>query len=161
MPRAKPDQQHLRSACRYIELGMFDEAQAELEKIDPFCRDLPDLLAARIPHYRALEKWDLMAIVAKKLTEWLPEMPENFIDWAYATRRAESIDAAHAILTRAASLHPTDPTIQFYLGCHEVQMGHLDQAKAHLKRAAEVDVKFKLMALKEPDLELLWSSLAN
>ena len=161
MPRTKPDQQHLRSACRYIELGMFEEAQAELEKIDPFCQHLPELLATRIPHYRALKSWDLMAIVAKKLTEWSPELPANFIEWAYATRRAESIHAAHAILTRAASLHPTDPTIQFNLACHEAQMGNLDQAKTHLKRATEIDTKFKLMALKEPDLEPLWSSLAN
>ena len=161
MPRAKTDQQHLRSACRYIELGMFDEAQAELEKMDPFCRHLPELLTARIPHYRALERWDLMAIVARKLTEWLPELSENFIDWAYATRCAQSVDAAHAILTRAASLHPTEPAIQFYLACYEAQMGHLDRAKTHLKRATEINVRFKLMALKEPDLKLLWSSLAN
>ena len=80
---------------------MFEEAQAELEEIDPFCRHLPEVLAARIPLYRALEKWDLMAIVAKKLTEWSPEEPGNFVDWAYATRRAESIHLAHAILMRA------------------------------------------------------------
>ena len=102
-----------------------------------------------------------MAIVAKKLTEWSPEEPGNFIDWAYATGRTESINAAHAILTRAASLHPTDPTIQFNLACHEAQMGSLDRAKTHLKRATDIDPKFRLMALKEPDLEPLWSSLAN
>ena len=140
---------------------MFDEAQAELEKIDPFCRHLPELLSARIPHYRTLKKWDLMAIVAKKLTEWSPEQPGNFIDWAYATRRTESIHAAHTILTRAASLHPTDPTIQFNLGCHEAQMDNLDRAKTHLKRATDIDPKFRLLALKDPDLEPLWSSLVN
>lgn len=161
MSRAKPDQQHLRSACRYIELGMFEEAQAELEKIDPFSRHLPEILSARIPHYRALKRWDLMAIVAKKLTEWSPEMPGNFIDWACATRRVDSIHAAHAILTRAASLHPTDPTIQFNLACYEAQMGNLDRAKTHLKRATEIDAKFRLMAWKEPDLEPLWSSLTG
>ena len=161
MPRAMPDQQNLRSACRYIELGMFEEAQAELEKIDPSCRHLPELLAARIPFYRALKRWDLMAIVAKKLTEWSPEMPGNFIDWAYATRRRESINAAHAILTRAASLHPTEPTIQFNLACHEAQMGNLDRAKTHLERATDIAPKFRLMALRDPDLEPLRSSLAN
>jgi tetratricopeptide (TPR) repeat protein len=161
MPRAKPDQQYLRSACRYLELGMFDEAQAELEKVDPFCRHLPELLSARIPHYREFKKWGLMAIVAKKLTEWIPEMPGNFIDWAYATRRADSIHAAHAVLTQAACLHPNDPTIQFNLACHEAQMGNLDRAKTHLKRATEIDAKFRLIALKDRDLEPLWPSLAK
>jgi hypothetical protein len=69
--------------------------------------------------------------------------------------------AAHAILTRAASLHPTDPTIQFNLACYEAQMGGLNRAKAHLKRATEPDPKFRLMALEDPDLEPVWASLAT
>lgn len=139
---------------------MFEEAQAELEEIDPFCRDLPELLAARIPFYRALEKWDLLAVVAKKLTEWRPEEPGNFVDWAYAARRGESIQQAHAILTRAAGLHPTDATIQFNLACCEAQLGNLDPAKTYLKRAIEIEARFRLMALEEADLEPLWGSLA-
>ena len=139
---------------------MFDEAKAELEKIDPLCRHLPEVLSARIPFYRALEKWDLMAIVAKKLTEWIPEQPGNFVDWAYATRRAESIHAAHAILTRAASLHPNDAMIQFNLACYEAKIGSLDRAKAHLKRATEINGKFRLMALEDPDLKPLWGSMS-
>ena len=138
---------------------MFDEAQAELERIDPFRRLLPELLAARIPVYRALGKWDLMAIVAKKLTEWNPEEPRNFVDWAYATRHTESIHAAHAILTRAADLYPADAMIQFNLALHEMQMGRLGRANAHLERATEIDAKFRLMALIDPDLQSLRASL--
>ena len=138
---------------------MFDEAQAELERIGPFRQLLPELLAARIPFYRALEKWDVMAIVAKKLTEWNPDEPRNFVDWAYATRHTESIHAAHAILTRAAGLHPADAMIQFNLAWYEIQMGRLDRASAHLKRSTEVEAKFRLMALIDPDFEPLRASL--
>ena len=158
MPLDDPDELHLRAAGAYIEGGMFDEAQAELEKIDPRSRLLPELLAARIPLYRTLEKWELMAIVARKLTEWDPEEPRNFVDWAYATGRMESIHAAHAILTRAAALHPADATIQFNLACYEARMGRADRAKAHLKRAAEINPNFGLMALGNPELESIWSS---
>ncbi len=161
MPLAKPDQQHLRSACSYIELGMFEEAQAELEEIDPFCRHLREVLAARIPIYRALAKWDLMAIVAKQLTEWSPEEPANFVDWAYATRRAESMHSAHAILSRAAELHPEHGMIQFNLACYDAQLGNIDRAKMHLSRAIKADPKFSLMAIDDPDLEALWESLAK
>ena len=45
----------------------------------------------------------------------------NTTPLAFATRRVESIPAAHAILKRAASLHPTDSTIQFNLACYEAQ----------------------------------------
>ena len=47
MPLSNPDQQHLRAAHGFIELGMFEEASAELEEIDPFCRHLPEVLRAR------------------------------------------------------------------------------------------------------------------
>ena len=159
-PLEGPDQLHLRAACAYIELGMFDEAQAEMKEIESCGRLFPEILSARIPVYRVLEKWDLMAVVAKKLTEWNPEEPGNFVYWAYATSRAESIRAAHAILTRAAVLHPTDGPIQFNLACCEAQVGSLDRAKEHLKRATRIDLKFRLMALEDPDLEPLWALLA-
>jgi hypothetical protein len=69
MPLEKLDRQHLRSAQGYIELGMFQQANAELEEIDPFCRDLPEVLTARLVIYRELKKWELMVVVAQKLAE--------------------------------------------------------------------------------------------
>ncbi|MGH8093419.1 MAG: tetratricopeptide repeat protein [Chthoniobacterales bacterium] len=155
MPVSDADELHLRAACAYIELGMFNEAQAEFERIDGSSRVLPELLASRIPLYRVSEKWDLMAIVAKKLTEWNPAEPRNFVDWADAVRRTESVHAAHAILMRAADLHPGYPTIQFNLARYEAQMGSLDRAKAYLKRATEIDPMFGMMALDDRDLKSL------
>jgi len=84
----------LRASRSYIELEMFEEANTELEEIDPFCRHLPEVLLARLAIYHGLEKWELLAVVAKKLTEWNPKEPAFFVELAYATRRAESIHAA-------------------------------------------------------------------
>ena len=67
---------------------------------------------------------------------------------------------AHAILIRAAALHPGEGLIQFNLGCYEWQLGNLVQAKAYLKRATKIDAKFKQMALDDFDLKPLWASLA-
>ena len=73
-----PDQLHLRAAAGYIELGMFEEANGELEEIDPFCRHLPETLLARLAIYHGLEKWELLAVIAKKLAEWNPTEPGFF-----------------------------------------------------------------------------------
>ena len=161
MPLEGPDQLHLRAAHGYIELGCSRKPTPNWRKLTLSAEHLPEVLVARLAIYHGLKKWDLLAVVAKKLTEWNPKEPGFFVELAYATRRAESIHAAHAILTRAASLHPTDATIQFNLACYEAQMGSLDRAKAHLKRATEIDAKFRLMALEDPDLEPLWASLAT
>jgi len=40
-------------------------------------------------------------------------------------------------------------------------MGTLERAKEHLRRAPEIDAKFKLMALKDPHLEPLWGQLSG
>jgi hypothetical protein len=37
----------------------------------------------------------------------------------------------------------------------------LDKAKAHLTPSTEIDRKFSVMALDDPDLEPLWASLAK
>jgi len=156
-----PDQLRLRAAHGYIEIGLFLEANAELEKITPSCRHAPEVLDSRVVIYQGLQNWDLMAIVAKQLVEWNPGEAAYFLHLAYALRRAASLRAAHAILTNAAELHPREGLIQFNLACYETQLGNLDQAKAHLKRATKINPKFKLMALEDPDLEPLWTSLAT
>jgi len=51
-----PDQRHVNAARGYIELGRFEEANAELEEIAPFCRHLPEALLARLAIHHGLEK---------------------------------------------------------------------------------------------------------
>ena len=84
-----PDLHHLQAAHGYIELGMFEEANAVLEEIDPLCRHLPEVLQARVAIYLSLEKWELAAIVGQKLVQWDSDEPGHYIDWAYAVRRSE------------------------------------------------------------------------
>lgn len=73
MPLEPPDQQYRQAAVGYVELGMFADADSELDKIDPFCRALPEVLAARIAIYRGLEKWELMQEIAKRLKHFEPK----------------------------------------------------------------------------------------
>ena len=84
MPLEVPDQLHLRAAAGYIELRLFEEANVELEGIDPCCRHLPEVLTARLAIYHGLKKWDLLAVVAKRLADWNPKEPGFFIEFAYS-----------------------------------------------------------------------------
>jgi hypothetical protein len=51
VPLEPPDQQHWQAATGYAELGMFLEADTELDKIDPFNRAAPEILAIRLAIY--------------------------------------------------------------------------------------------------------------
>ncbi len=73
MPLEPPDQQYWQAAVGYVELGMFQEANDQLENIDPFNRAAPEVLGVRLAIYRGLKKWELMQRIAKRLKEFQPD----------------------------------------------------------------------------------------
>src|SRR5690349_13685576 len=68
-----PFDRRMRAAEGYIELGMFIDANAEINEIEPDERSLTEVLALRVRIYQKLEKWDLMISVAQTLTRRDPE----------------------------------------------------------------------------------------
>jgi tetratricopeptide (TPR) repeat protein len=159
MPLEPPDKQFFEVACGYAELGMCLDANAELEKIDPFNRAAPEVLALRISIYCGLEKWDLMAEIAKRLAEFQPDNPQWPVSLAYATRRAISIEAAKEILLNAEPKFPKEGVIKYNLACYSCQTGDIDAAKNYSKKAFEIDSSWRLTALNDEDLKPMWDSL--
>ena len=51
--------------------------------------------------------------------------------------------------------------IRYNLACYECQLGNVTVSKAHLIQATKADVKFKAMALDDPDLEPLWAEIGR
>jgi tetratricopeptide (TPR) repeat protein len=154
-----PDQQFFTAACGYVELQMFQEANEELEKIDPFLRAAPEILALRIEISRGLQKWELMTELTRRLTEFEPDNPQWPVSFAYATRRANSIEAAKEILLSAETKFPTEAVIKYNLACYCCQLAEIEDAKNYLKKAFEIDPNWRIAALDDPDLQPLWNDL--
>ncbi len=159
MPIEPADQKFFDAARGYAELGMYRDANEELEKIDPFLRAAPGVLALRIEIYRGLENWELMAELSKRLIEFQPDDPHWPVSMAYATRRATSIEAAKEILLNAAPKFPKEAVIPYNLGCYFCQLGNLNTAKEYLRRAFKIDPEWRKTALEDQDLNPLWDSL--
>lgn len=158
MPIEPPDQKFFDAARGYAELSMYHEANEELDKIDPFLRAAPEVLALRIEIYRGLQKWELMTELARRLTEFEPDNPQWPVSLAYATRRANSIETAKEILLSAETKFSTEAVIKYNLACYCCQLGEIENAKNYLKQAFEIDSNWRLTALDDPDLQPLWSS---
>ena len=94
MPLEAPDLQHWRAAVGYVELGMFQEANDQLENIDPFNRAAPEVLAVRIAVYQGLKKWELMREVAKRLAEFQPDEIRGSLSPPTPIISARELDAA-------------------------------------------------------------------
>jgi tetratricopeptide (TPR) repeat protein len=159
MPLEPPDQQHWQAAVGYVELGMFQDANDQLEKIDPFNRAAPEVLVVRLDIYHGLKKCELMREIAKRLADFQPNDIQWITSYAYATRRAESIPAAKKILLNAEPKFPKEAIIKYNLACYFCQMGDIESAKGYLKKAFEIDFSWRGKALADSDLEPLWESL--
>jgi tetratricopeptide (TPR) repeat protein len=159
MPLEPPDKQCFEVACGYAELGMYLDADSELEKIDPFLRAAPEILALRIEIYRGLEKWELMAELSMRLMGFHLDDPQWPVSLAYATRRATSIEAAKEILLNAEPKFPAEAVIKYNLACYCCQLGEIENAKNYLKKALKLDLNWRMAALEDEDLKPLWDSL--
>lgn len=138
---------------------MFTDANEELERIDPFNRAVPEVLAVRIAIYHGLQKWELMRGIAKRLADFQPDDVQWTISLAYATRRAQSIEAAKEILLNAESRFPKEAIIFYNLAYYECQLGEIENTKDYLKKAFEIDSTWRLQALDDEDLKPVWDSL--
>ena len=159
MPLEPPDQQYWSAAVGFVELGMFQDANVELEKIDPFNRAAPQVLALRIAIYCGLENWELMVELTKRFTEFQPDDSQWPVSLAYATRRAISTEAAKEILLNAEPKFPKEAVIPYNLACYECQLGNLESAKNYLKQAFKIDLSWRIAALDDSDLQPLWNDL--
>ena len=156
MPLSEEQQTCLEAAQGFLDLGMFLDADAELERIDPFCRHLPEILELRVQIYSALKKWELVQVVAKKLADYEREEPKWIAIWADALRQTGAIESAKTVLLDAVEHHPNYPLLHYRLACYECLLGEIEVAKARLKYAVKLDPSLRMLALEEKDLEEIW-----
>lgn len=152
-------ERHLLAAQGYLELGMYSDANEELEKIAPEQRYLKEVLAIRVGVYNGMKKWVLMHTVAGKLVGEDPLNPQWLISLAHAARHAQSIEAAKLVLLEAVERIPKDAVLQYNLACYECLLGVVEVAKARLQHAFKLDHSLKMKALEDEDLQAVWGIL--
>ncbi|HVS53191.1 MAG TPA: hypothetical protein VHD62_12615 [Opitutaceae bacterium] len=142
----------LSHARGYLELGLVAEAAAELDRIPAEDSAGSEVVAVRLAVLQEQKNWPALAALAGDFVRCVPGEAAAWVTWAYATRRADSLAAAEKILLEAEALHPTEPTIQFNLGCYACQRGDLASARLRVDRAVELDPHFAAAAAIDPDL---------
>lgn len=131
------------------ELGLFEEAEDELAHLDP---DLEAAGMLRCDLLARQSRWVEMRALAEGLAHRSPESSQWWISWAYAVRRAESVEAAREILVKAREAHPKEAIIVYNLACYASVSGDLKAARELLDEAVGLDPACKEMATKDDDL---------
>lgn len=152
---------HLRAGDGYMDLNMWPQAQAELDAVPEAYRTTPEYLAQRYRLCAGCQRWAEAAETARALRARTDTQPEAWIMLAYAVRRAETIEAARAILLQALDRFPACAIIPFNLACYACRSGQLAEAHAYLDRAFKLDAQCRTMALADEDLEPLWPALRD
>lgn len=142
----------LREASGYLELVMPGDALETLENLPVELRCHPDVMGQRLELHMRLGNWEEAAGLAQGLTDCIEEEPQHWIWWAFATRRAESVEAAEEILEQALVHHPEVAIIHYNLACYAAVQGRGDDARRKLEQAAGLDPGVRVLAETDPDL---------
>jgi Tfp pilus assembly protein PilF len=149
----------IQAAEGFLELGLPQLAEAELEKLEGDDRTSEATWVMRCRVYRASEQWEIMGEVAKHLVSLDPDVVEYWLDAAFATRKAGGVGLAHQVMTHAALRLPEEAQIRYHAACCAAQIGLFEQAKEHLQAAVAKVYDLKHAALQDPDMEPLWASM--
>jgi len=111
------DQHHLQAAQGWLELGDWQSANEELEKISAEMGMHPDLVELRWRIYAQAKNWSACADIGKALTQLAPGSAVSWIHHAYALHELKRTQDAFDVLSPVAQRFPTEPTIPYNLAC--------------------------------------------
>lgn len=143
-------------ATGYLELGLVEDALAELDGLPPEEQGISLVLHLRVDAYFRMEKWQEASEICLPMLEREPDDAAWWIQSAFSVRRSDSIAKAEEILRRGLGFHPRHSLIHYNLACYACVQGREDEAFGLLAKVApeELDLFLK-MAKGDPDLKTI------
>jgi tetratricopeptide (TPR) repeat protein len=162
-PSKDPQVEHgFRAAQGWFELGLAEEAEAEIARLPQGFQRQPEVLKLRFHAARASRRHDAALEIARALME---VEPEEFWGWLYRSqalhwlgRTAEALE----LLLPLQDRWPKAFEIPYDLACYCAQSGRRDEAREWFNRATRLTKHpsaVRSMALADPDLESLWTEI--
>lgn len=151
----------MNAAQGYSELGMFEDALAELDTLSEEEREHPAALQMRLLVLMRMKRWVEGLEIAAKLREQCPELPTGYIHGAFCLHELGRTQEAKEMLLSGPPTLLAEPTYFYNLGCYDATLGNLEEAVKHLKMSFQMDEKFREIAKYDPDLKLVGDLLES
>jgi predicted Zn-dependent protease len=145
----------IQSAQGYSELGMYDDALAELDAIEPAVRERPEILELRVLILMHAKRWNKALAASRRLAEERPDATVGFVHTAFCLHELGRSAEAKAVLLSGPPKMLDEPVFHYNLACYECVLGNLDSARTHLETSIALDKKFREFAKIDPDLKAL------
>ncbi len=141
-----------RAAEGYCELGMFDDALAEIESLPAELDEHPEVVELRTVILMQAKRWKPALTAGRVLCRVAPEKTIGFIHVAFCLHAlGRTMEARDTLLAGPDALH-LEATYHYNLACYECTLGNLDLARMHLDKSFEMDKTFREYARSDPDL---------
>ncbi len=153
----------LEAAEGWLGLGNWQEAKAELDGISPKIREHPAVLCMRWNIHAAAKQWELAAVVARKLSQLVPDLPFGWIQLAHSLHALDRTEEARNVLLPVVARFPRQSFMRYKLACYACHLGHFQEARQWLETALDLGDSKEVakMALQDPELKPLWLSVAG
>ena len=149
----------LLAAQGYLELGMVEEALAELVAVQsPMISD-SDLIEMRLHILMQGGRWSDALASAEELLRLNSSALSAYIHGAFALHELGRTTEARDLLLRGPQVLRNDPTFHYNIGCYEAVLGNNDSAMRSLKKSFALDETYRDFAKQDPDLEAIRAEL--
>ena len=145
----------------YLELGMYGEANDELENLPAEVQAHPAVQLARLELLIEMRNWPEGVTLAASLCAQWPDANEFFFRRAYCLHELKRTSEAKDILLQGPMALRQQAVFFYNLACYEAQLGSINEAKQQLQICFQMDKAFKAEALGDPDLVPVWDSVAT
>lgn len=162
LPDIEPSEAHrLNAALGWAELGLHDDAHAELDRLPTAILGHPQVLDARWKIHALAKDWPSALVAARAQVHVTPDDMSGWINQSYTLHELKRTKEAFDALSAVVAGFPDEGTIPYNLACYTCQLGRLEEARFWLKEARRVLGKEALrkMGKDDPDLQPLRAEL--
>jgi predicted Zn-dependent protease len=152
-------QHYLNAAQGYLELGMTDEALAELGRVPAEERNHADVEQLRVYILMRARRWGEALEACHALRQAHPELNLGFIHGAFCLHELGRTSEAMQLLMEGPASLLREPVYFYNLGCYHAVLGNPEEARNYLQMSFNMDGKFREIARYDPDLASVISTL--
>jgi predicted Zn-dependent protease len=152
-------EQKIRAAEGYSELGMFEDALAELDQLDADQQDRFETLRVRVEVALHQRDWRRALQLSLRACKLHPDESAGFIHAAFCLHELGYTQEAKQTLLDGPEKLQDEAVYHYNLGCYDAVLGNLDQAKAYLRTSFRLNKALKELAKSDPDLKRIRDEL--
>jgi Flp pilus assembly protein TadD len=152
-------ERRIQAACGYAELGMMRQSLAELDAVDPALQNRPEVLHLRLHHLMVRKSWARALRVSQQLCRVAPQCSTGFLHAGFCLHQLGKTAAARKLLLSGPPTLRREPIYYYNMGCYEALLGNVEDARAHLQISFQMDISFRELAKRDPDLKSIQALL--